>query len=128
MEAGGQARMTLEHTQELIRVNGQRTAEYRVQPVKAELVPELMKHPDITKGERGLELHLRGRGQRSRAALGAQQTLQKGIDLTADFVDATQCGERALPRPALLIAEGLDQLGVGAIAGPGELDEHGRPV
>jgi len=105
-----------------------RTAEHRVQPIKAQLVPELVQHPDIAQGQRGLELHLGRRGQRGRATLHAQQALQQRIDLAADLIGAAQGGQGALPRAALLIAEGLDQLGVAASTGPRELDEHGLRV
>ena len=38
----------------------QRTAKHRMQPIKAQRVPELVQRPDVAQGERGLELHLRG--------------------------------------------------------------------
>jgi hypothetical protein len=57
----------------------------------------------------------------------ATDTLQRGnqgVDFAPGF-KATQGADGALAGFALLVTEGFDQLGVTAITGLGDLDEHG---
>jgi hypothetical protein len=46
------------------------------------------------------------------------------VELAAAVVHPPERGQRALARAAVLVAEGLCELSVGAAAGAGELDEH----
>jgi hypothetical protein len=90
--------------------------EHGTQAIEAELVPKCIESPDITQAQGRLEAHLQIATRSDRAPLGAQQTIKKRVDLAAALVDATQSGQRPLPRLAVLIPERLDQLPIGAFA------------
>ena len=88
-------------------------AEDGAQAIEAEFAPQLVECPDVAEREGGFEADLGRGGVVEGSALGAKQPPEQGVDLAAGLVDATQRRQGALAGAALLITEGLDELGVG---------------
>ncbi len=84
--------------------------------------------PDVTQAQGGLEADLRIAGRSDGPALGAQQAIEKRVDLAVALIGAAPRGHRALAGFAVIIAERFDGLRAGAFAGLGVLDEHGGGV
>jgi len=117
------------HTHRVLDGRGEAGApEDRAQAIEAQLMPQRIEGPDITQTKGRLEAHLGITTSSHGPTLGAQQAIEKRVDLAVALIDTPQGGHRALPRLAVFIAERLDELRVGAFAGSGELDEHGGSV